>query len=458
MGRCEGCSLNFPRLTGVICRKCTKLSEAKSEVERGVVEAQPQCASCSVVYPFLRVEFCGACRQLDLECDPDAPGIKFLFTQYQKTASEHQLTRKQNPQLQAATQMKDHMATLRKALKTEAFTTEITLFIYPSAGKAARKAQTLPVHKKWMGTDLAKEMFDFAKVELKKGYYSVAAAQQSKPITLNFEDVQFGIAHGKDVHNFVPSEKDLLGTIENLFECLKQEGKITPNDIKDHKNPAVERPIQVELAYDEYEFERTTFTTDTDGNLSEHVSLETETIKIARDWRRHIGDKPAGGYIAKGFMKFAFALEQVVESQNSIDLIAELRLLALGQYFANSFKSRVRVMGAVVETSICWNFEGAFIGKVTSGMLPHPADGEEDNRSLIYPIFLAAPLITTTGLYTERKFSGSDQAGNNNDEVGRVMDAYSHHVLVDSNGFLLLSDLQVGPDKEVILFDPQAHS
>jgi len=118
--------------------------------------------------------------------------------------------------------------------------------------------------------------------------------------------------------------------------------------------------------------------------------------------------------------------EQVVESQNSIDLIAELRLLALAQYFANSFESRVRAMGAAIETSkllnpeptvggthsffppgICWNFEGAFIGKVTSGMLPCPADGKEDNRSLIYPVFLATPLIMTTGLYTERKFSGS---------------------------------------------------
>ncbi|EDR04945.1 uncharacterized protein LACBIDRAFT_303845 [Laccaria bicolor S238N-H82] len=320
----------------------------------------------------------------------------------------------------------------------------------------------------------------------------------------------------------MPSERDLLGTVESLFERLKQEGKITPNNIKDHqltlcvyvcevedweedddgltssytssfrpcRNPAVESPIQVELAYDEYEFERTTFTTDTYGNLLEHVSLDTETIKIARDWRRHVSDKPASGYISKGFMKFAFAgqtggkmyaifqckLEQVVEAQNSIDLIAELCLLALGQYFANSFEPRVRAMGAAVEpskllnqlwaglivlaTRHSWNFEGAFMGKVTSGMLPHPADGEEDNRSLIYPIFLVAPLIATTGLYKERKFSGNDQAGNNNDEVGRVIDAYSHHVLVDSNGFLLLSDLQgvVGPDKEVILFDPQAHS
>jgi len=50
-------------------------------------------------------------------------------TEYQKAASEHRLTQKQNPQLQVATQMKDCMATLHKALKTEAFTTEISLFI-----------------------------------------------------------------------------------------------------------------------------------------------------------------------------------------------------------------------------------------------------------------------------------------------------------------------------------------
>lgn len=93
-------------------------------------------------------------------------------------------------------------------------------------------------------------------------------------------------------------------------------------------------------------------------------------------------------------------------------------------------------------------------------------------------MFLAAPLLTTTGLYEERKFSGSDEAGNNIDTIGRTIDAYAHHILVDSGGTFLMTDLQgtapiqifyrsltllgitgvVGPDKEVILFDPQAHS
>lgn len=47
-----------------------------------------------------------------------------------------------------------------------------------------------------------------------------------------------------------------------------------------------------------------------------------------------------------------------------------------------------------------------------------------------------------TGLYTERKFSGSTMAGRSIDVVGSAMDAYAHHTLVDSNGAILLTDLQ----------------
>jgi hypothetical protein len=82
-----------------------------------------------------------------------------------------------------------------------------------------------------------------------------------------------------------------------------------------------------------------------------------------------------------------------------------------------------------------------------------------------------------SNLYTERKFSGSTTAGCSIDMVGSAIDAYAHHVLVDSGGVLLLTDLQgmsrkcytelglitpspgvVGPNQSVILFDPQAQS
>ena len=73
---------------------------------------------------------------------------------------------------------------------------------------------------------------------------------------------------------------------------------------------------------------------------------------------------------------------------------------------------------------------------------PPPFEGNKDDQTLIFKTFLAVPLLSTSGLYTERKFSGSDEAGDSVDETGRAIDAFAHHVLVDSHGSFLLADLQ----------------
>ena len=118
---------------------------------------------------------------------------------------------------------------------------------------------------------------------------------------------------------------------------------------------------------------------------------------------------------------------------------------------------------------IRWNAAGSFIGTVN-----------EEDATLEFNTFLAAPFLDTSTLYVERKFSGSTTAGRSKDIVGSAIDAYAHHVLLDSNGELLLTDLQgksfgslciallisdalcVGVvgivSKSVILFDPQAQS
>ena len=62
----------------------------------------------------------------------------------------------------------------------------------------------------------------------------------------------------------------------------------------------------LKIQYDCYEFTSTTFTVDHAGNVDEHIGLEAKTIKISRDWRQNVGDKPKGGYLAKGLMKYAF--------------------------------------------------------------------------------------------------------------------------------------------------------
>ncbi|KAG6848070.1 hypothetical protein H0H93_003661 [Arthromyces matolae] len=241
-------------------------------------------------------------------------------------------------------------------------------------------------------------------------------------------------------------------------------------------------PVDVEVHFDRYQFTMTTFKTDEMGNVTEHMSIEERTIKIARDWQANIGDEPKGGYIAKGFMKYAFlgrfedkryAIFQCKpinssRSLNLVDLTAELRLMALGQFFSNSFKRRAEMHGVEIP-SLRWNFANAFLGSVTSDLQSPPEGDEKDTRSLLFPEFLAAPLLLTRGLYSERKFSGCEEAGNNKDPIGAAVDAYAHHVLVDSEGTYLMTDLQdnitqciasgvVGPDQEIILYDPQAHS
>lgn len=85
---------------------------------------------------------------------------------------------------------------------------------------------------------------------------------------------------------------------------------------------------------------------------------------------------------------------------------------------------------------IRWNCEGAFIGQINDTWLL------DDTASLLFETFLAAPLLDTSTLYRERKFSGSTTAGHSIDVVGSAIDAYAHHTLVDSSGAILLTDLQ----------------
>lgn len=104
-------------------------------------------------------------------------------------------------------------------------------------------------------------------------------------------------------------------------------------------------------------------------------------------------------------------------------------------------KSHVRLMTfahsfAHSGLDIHWNTHGAFIGTVINTKL-------DDTSSLLFETFLAAPIIDmSTNLYTERKFSSSTTAGHSIDVVGSAIDAYTHHVLVDSHGTLFLTDVQ----------------
>jgi hypothetical protein len=66
------------------------------------------------------------------------------------------------------------------------------------------------------------------------------------------------------------------------------------------------------LEYDSYEFKQTTFKVFEDGDTTRVPGEAIETILIARDWQRykHTGTS-RGGYIAKGWSKFAFRVSNI---------------------------------------------------------------------------------------------------------------------------------------------------
>ncbi|KAI6167785.1 hypothetical protein EDD17DRAFT_1773326 [Pisolithus thermaeus] len=127
-----------------------------------------------------------------------------------------------------------------------------------------------------------------------------------------------------------------------------------------------------------------------------------------------------------------------MESSNECDLLQELELLNLqvGKYFLESFYRHAQTFNVNLP-EIRWNVEGTFVGTVTVCDLPSkPTDGSEDNHTLLFKNFLAAPLLTCDGLYEEQKFAGNTDFAPNKDKLGIVIDAYIHHVVV------LLSDVQ----------------
>lgn len=89
-----------------------------------------------------------------------------------------------------------------------------------------------------------------------------------------------------------------------------------------------------------------------------------------------------------------------------------------------------------------WNADEAFLGKVADSNIQKGSKdaSDPDERSLLWPMFLATPLIPDS--YQEVKFSGNEQWEGNSTVVGRVIDAYAHHTVLDTAKEYLFVDLQ----------------
>ena len=89
---------------------------------------------------------------------------------------------------------------------------------------------------------------------------------------------------------------------------------------------------------------------------------------------------------------------------------------------------------------IKWNIP--FMGSIDDSDMVSMDKSSDDTRCLLWPDFMAAPLLNIGNGNEELRFSGNDCIANNSDGLGRIIDAYVHHSIVDSDGEFLIADVQ----------------
>ncbi|KAF8901020.1 hypothetical protein CPB84DRAFT_1847003 [Gymnopilus junonius] len=225
------------------------------------------------------------------------------------------------------------------------------------------------------------------------------------------------------------------------------------------------------LEYETFQFTRFDYELDETGRMCEIHAKE---------------GLPVGGYISKGLLKYAFkgclggkeyAIFQGIPSwtfdtQNSMDLHDELKLLRCGEYFLEDFKKHIwhasECQTSLIPHKICieWHSESdTFIGQLVPPLKNLGCAAADQLQNMLFNTFLAAPLLDIRAKGNEEVcFVGNTDIENNKYALPAVINAFIHSALVDSAGQYLFTDLQGlvypgnFPDQTVILFDPQAHT
>ncbi|KAG1717723.1 hypothetical protein EDB19DRAFT_1652581 [Suillus lakei] len=227
---------------------------------------------------------------------------------------------------------------------------------------------------------------------------------------------------------------------------------------KRKRSPTGERSTTAPiLEYETFKMKRATCTVSKTADIEMNYSEEEEEIMVVKGWQAHVkAGKPYQGYLGQGLTKFIFrgrynnedcAIVQCksvrsTEAENIEDLQGEFKTLHLSQYFLDSFYERAKDYGVDDLPRMKWNISTAFIGKLTEKLADAPGKDGPDSRSLVFSVFMVLPLLPSGALCKEIKFSGSAEVGLNPDSLGCAVDAYAHHVAVDSMYEVVISDIQ----------------
>ncbi|KIJ40769.1 hypothetical protein M422DRAFT_256185 [Sphaerobolus stellatus SS14] len=243
------------------------------------------------------------------------------------------------------------------------------------------------------------------------------------------------------------------------------------------------RPHFKTSCYDLYYFE-TSCIVMRDGEIFLHSSNVKEMMVVHKNWPayRHAGQGAVGGYLGNGTRKWAFKgytyqgeyalfilgglhfFSGVTESFNHAAFEEELKNVMKAEYHLKIFKQRAAHYNVTLP-KIRYNADGAFIGKMIiqndRDEVPKPSYGTPDTRSMLYATFLAAPLLNMKGC-TEVRFTDNQGKGHDmcEEEMGQIIAAFTHAVLVDSDHMVIVTDIQgvFLANKELVLYDPQVHT
>ena len=84
-----------------------------------------------------------------------------------------------------------------------------------------------------------------------------------------------------------------------------------------------------------------------------------------------------------------------------------------------------------------WNFDGAFVGILKKGQELDTSD--DSMTSLLWTTFLVTPLLPKGDIVC---FSSTFDVRDNTDKVGKWVDAYAHHFVIDSQYSLCITDIE----------------
>ncbi|THH28071.1 hypothetical protein EUX98_g6111 [Antrodiella citrinella] len=280
------------------------------------------------------------------------------------------------------------------------------------------------------------------------------ANQQARlPVTadgLQRNNVSFNVV-GTQNKRYLIDDSAVMIPVQQWFNSLVSDG-IFPKGKKDARTANIEVVIPTDVsvpAMEDYDYD--------DMSYQSPVRASAKSVKRTK--------RPLSpGMLLRVSMEydiFIVSFRPYVYDQNHEELLNELKLLALGDYFMKTYYDRANVYncrGMLPDMS--FNHAGAFIGTTVN---EDQVSQDLNAKALMYTSFLATPLIDTQDDFGPLiKFSGSVGPGSNtHSAVGIAVDAFAHHVLVDSEGACIFVDLQgfVHRHKDcVVLIDPQTHT